>query len=248
MNTTPLKDFSGLDPDQLLEKSERIISSVCVNWTQDRTFKYKLNKNKEDSIYVDTFHKALYGEHWGARLSSLGNLSAKEKRKYFDGLMKYLVGSIGDISKSHTEYEKNYIHELVDYDIMPADLPQKSSTMSASGGYLVQLHYHFQFPLKKRVFYEMIYICKNEAQGSAYIISLPVDPICFPEKGAIGNVVGRYTSIEKIRFDENENKLTWIMCTCSSAGGLIPQWLTNFSLNHAIAKDVPSILSWIDSI
>lgn len=248
MNTAPLKGFSELDPDQLLEKSERIISSVNVNWTQDRTFKYKLNKEKQDSIHVDTFHKALYNEHWSARLSSLNNLSADEKRRYFDGLMKYLVGSIGDISKSHTQYEKNYIHELVDYDIMPAEFPQKSSIMSDSGGYLVELHYHFPFPLRKRVFYEMIYLCKNKAQDKAYIISLPVDPICFPEKGAIGNELGRYTSIEKISFDESKNELTWLMCTCSSAGGLIPQWLTNFSLNHAIAKDVPSILNWIDSV
>jgi len=169
----------------------------------------------------------------------------EEKRRYYSKLENYIVGSMTSLENTHTEYEKQYIHELVHYELKPITLKPNNDFETFT--YLARLEYKFPFPLKRRVFFELIHICKSRTESLSYIISLSIDPACFQNE-SLHMVHARYTSIEKISYDKSTNDLEWKMATCSSPEGSIPDWLSRLSINAAIAKDVPSFLNWSDSI
>lgn len=197
-------------------------------------------------VEVQTYHKkGLNSDRWSARSSNLSELDNASKKKYYLNIRKFIVGSMSDLEQTHTHYEKKYIHELVHFSLKPISLAPNKNFKSFS--YLAKLEYKFPFPLKRRVFYELIHICQSHDESESYIISLAVDPKRF-EDDTNNMVHGTYTSIEKICYNDSTSNLEWIMCTCSSPGGFIPNWLTKISMNAAIAKDVPSFLNWSDSI
>ncbi|ABN67488.2 hypothetical protein PICST_62209 [Scheffersomyces stipitis CBS 6054] len=244
MNLTPVENITTIDKSKLLVESSEIISKIESTWAKDKQFLYMLPKQKRN-IGVQTYHaNSLNGVHWSARVSDFKDFDSTAKSRYFKLLQKYILGSFTNNDLTHTHYEKEYIHELYDYDINKFDTPDNESA-----SYLVQLFYKFQFPLKKRVFYEYVHVFKEDNSNDAYVVSLPISPKLL-EKSEFNKeyVVGRYTSIEKISYDAESNDLKWIMCTCSTPGGSIPDWLTNMTINGAIAKDVPSFLNWVDTL
>ena len=109
------------------------------------------------------------------------------------------------------------------------------------------MFYKFQFPLKKRVFHVLVHIVKAKDLKEAFVITLALDQSLFENK-AHGFVLARYTSIEKIAFDEETNQLVWSMATCSSPGGYIPDIVTKMGLPPAVAKDVPHFLNWTSTL
>ena len=245
MNSIPLRSICDLDSEELCNQAKSITDSIEKIWKEDKTYTYKLNKSNCD-VNVQTYHNdRLNDDYWCARVSTLREISFEDRKEYFSKLEKYIVGSMSSLENTHTEYEKQYIHELVDYELKPLTLrPNKDFDTFT---YLARLEYKFPFPLKRRVFFELIHICKSRTESLSYIISLAIDPNCFQNKSS-QMVNARYTSVEKIFYDISTDDLEWKMATCSTPGGLIPGWLSKLSINTAIAKDVPSFLNWSDSI
>lgn len=245
MNSKPLKSVRDIDSEELSNQAKNIIDSIEKIWKQDKNYMYKLNKLNCD-VNVQTYHNdRLNDDYWCARVSRLKEINFKAKKDYFSKLEKYIVGSITCLEKTHTEYEKQYIHELVDYELKPITLTPNKDFDTFT--YLARLEYKFPFPLKRRVFFELIHICKSRTESLSYIISLAIDPNCFQIENS-QMVNARYTSVEKIFYDNSTDDLEWKMATCSNPGGSIPGWLSKLSINTAIAKDVPSFLNWSDSI
>ncbi|KAK6198003.1 uncharacterized protein RJT21DRAFT_156 [Scheffersomyces amazonensis] len=230
MNLSPIDNIKNLDSIQLVDEAEAIISSV-KNWKKDKQFDYVLNKRKSTPISIRTFtNDSLNGDFWCARVSNLTELTDKVRHTYYESLLKYLVGSLTDIKHTHTDFEKKYIHEIYDYKVIPYNLINESPNQTIS--YLTQVYYKLPFPLSKRVFYELVHIYKAHDNSVAYIISLAINPKNIKgSKDDSGFTIGRYTSIEKISFDEDTKKLKWIMATCSSPGGFLPDWVTKLSIS-----------------
>lgn len=245
MNSVPLKSITDLKSEHLTAEAEEIIKCIDKTWVKDKYFSYKLER-KLETVGVQTFHKdGLNGDYWCARHSTLNELNTGDRIAYCSKLYTYIVGSMESLTDTHTEYEKRYIHELKDFDLKEMTLTanEKYDTFT----YLARLYYKFPFPLKQRVFHELVHVCKSKTDSTVFIITLAIDPRCYAEE-SVNMVKARYTSIEQISFEEATNQLHWIMCTCSNAGGAIPNWLSKRSINAAIAKDVPCFLNWSDSI
>ncbi|CAG88092.1 DEHA2E12540p [Debaryomyces hansenii CBS767] len=245
MNSTPLKSISDLDSEDLCNQAKSITDSIEKTWKEDKKYTYKLNKLNSD-INVQTYHNdRLNDDYWSARVSALKEVSFNDRKEYFSKLEEYIVGSMNCLEKTHTEYEKQYIHELVDYELKPITLKPNKDFDTFT--YLARLEYKFPFPLKRRVFFELIHICKSRTESLSYVISLAIDPKFFQSESS-RMVNARYTSVEKIFYGNSTDDLEWKMATCSTPGGSIPGWLSKLSINSAIAKDVPSFLNWSDSI
>ena len=61
-----------------------------------------------------------------------------------------------------------------------------------------------------------------------------------------GVVLGRYSSVERIRLDPDGEKIEWIKATAFSAEGNIPQWATNAGLYKLVADDVKYFMEYIE--
>ncbi|KAK6456313.1 uncharacterized protein RJT20DRAFT_147912 [Scheffersomyces xylosifermentans] len=244
MNLDPI-DITKVNPTELLQDAKAILEKIESSWKKSKLFSYKLEKSHKE-VPVQTYNiDSLNGVSWCARVTDFKQFDSTTKLKYHQSMLKYILGSTSNLDQTHTEYEKEYIHELYDYKVSKLNLGSAEDGHSLT--YSVKLYYKFQFPLKKRVFYELVHIYRPEDSYDAYVISLAAKPEQFESSTDKGEfVVGRYTSIEKITFNAEGDTLKWTMCTCSTPGGLIPNWLTNASINGAIAKDVPSFLNWID--
>ena len=76
-------------------------------------------------------------------------------------------------------------------------------------------------------------------------MSIPID-LSSPEDEALAaleeeGVKGRCASLQRI-LELPGDKIEWRMATTSSAGGLIPQFVTDSVLPEAVSKVIPSIL------
>lgn len=239
MNSTPLKTIDYLDSQALLKESKQIIDSVTT-WKKSKLYNYDLVSGKK--VAVQTYTSTINNDYWCARDSSLKELS-HEKKQVYQNLLKYIVGSTVDQHKTHTEYETKYVDEIYDYKLEPASLKNSDENTITYKG---QMYYKFQFPLQRRIFHELVHIVKAKDESHAYVITLALDPSLFANKEP-SFVPARYTSIEKIAYDEDKNELVWSMATCSSPGGLVPDWITKMGLPPAVAKDVPHFLNWVAS-
>ncbi|CAH6719189.1 hypothetical protein CLIB1444_02S02916 [[Candida] jaroonii] len=222
MNSNPIKIQ---DPSKLIKEAKDIISKVST-WNKSKTYKHAF---KDQLIDVNTYTEDFNNDIWFARSSILDKqLTAKYKDKFF----KYLIGDL-DIKENHSTHEKEYIHEFFDYELKESD-----------NSYIMKAYYQLPFPMKRRLFYEWIHIERHEDE--AYLFSFSLDPEVFEEGKEIedGYVIGKYTSIEHIKIMDGE--LNWVMCTASTPGGLIPNWVSRMSIPGAISKDVPSFLNYID--
>jgi hypothetical protein len=75
-------------------------------------------------------------------------------------------------------------------------------------------------------------------------VSIPIN-LSSPEDEALAaleekGVKARYASVERI-LELPGDKVEWRMATASSAGGLIPQFLTDFALPEAVSKVILNI-------
>lgn len=241
MNCTPLTDLDDLSSVGLLSQAKQI-ALLIKSWKKARTFLLKVPQS--DNLVVDVHRKnSLNNDFWVARVTEFQEISVQSRKKVFDLLMRYVVGSTSDLSQSHTEYEVGYIHELVDCKLTPykfKDTAEDDDYDSIT--YLAEVDYQLQFPLKKRKFCNLVHIAKCKDANSAYVISLAVDPSVIGCKVESSFVQGSYTSVELVAWDPQTESLLWEMATCSNAGGNLPQWLAKLKLNGIIAKDVSSFL------
>lgn len=242
MNSRPLNDVSSLRSDQLLKEASTIMESIELSWTKGKRYSSeigKLNFPVQTQTYVN---ESLNNDYWAARVTVLDHSISEEiKAQIYSNLNTYIVGSLHNLVNTHTEYEKQYIHELYDYELKSFSL-NKTDENYESNTYMAKLYYKLPFPLKKRIFYELIHILLSKDGTHAYVISQAVEPSTMQETIQSGFVRGRYTSIEKVSYENGS--LKWLMTTCSDPGGSVPNFITKFSILGAIVKDVPSFLTW----
>lgn len=244
MNSSPKYiDPSNVNADKLKAEAMGIINSV-KNWSPNKRFdqnisfgSLKQRQPEQELITTNTFTSNVNDDFWVGRITVLPETLTSAFKDKFD---KYLIGPLPiDPNNNHTSHEKNYIHDLYDYQLKPID----------DNSYLVKTFYKLPFPLSKRVFYDYIYIVKEEKeddQSSALVISISIDPKNFEESSNSSQyTVGNYTSIEKVSV--KDGKLQWEMCTSSNPNGSIPNWVTRLSLPGAIVNDVPSFLKYCDN-
>lgn len=243
MNSTPRKTLQGLDSLSLISEAQSIISHV-KSWKKGGVYRSSVPQvNKE--VATRTYSTNLNNDHWVARYNDFEELSVSARLTLFRHLMKYSVGSTSDLQESHTEYEKGYIVELVDFNLSPFDL-ENSPTDYECFTYLAELNYNLGWPLKKRKFANLVLIAKAKDGQRGYVISLAIDPSLVPNLTPGPDYVNaQYTSVEEVMFDEDLGALDWTMATASDAKGNIPHWLANANINKVVAKDVPHFLNWV---
>lgn len=244
-NTTPLEDLSGLDSATIVNEAKYILELIDQNWKHGK--KYKFETASGLGITVPTYHNSkLNDDTWYARVYDFREFGDPLQDHYHELLFKYVIGSVEDLHAVHTEYEKDYIHQLSHYEVTPFKM--QGETPGTHISYLAQIYYKFSFPVKNRVFYELVHVFKP-SEYEAYVISLAVHPKNYERPGFDADyVTGRYTSIERVTYEPTTKKLNWTMATCLSAGGNIPGWLGKMKIAEAIAKDVPSFIDWTDSL
>lgn len=116
--------------------------------------------------------------------------------------------------------------------------------------YIVEMKHKLPFPLSERVFPELLVIAERAAGKEFVVVSIPINDMerspfaqYSKEKGV---VLGRYSSVERIRLGPDGGKIEWIMATASSAEGNIPQWATNAGLYKLVADDVKYFMEYIE--
>jgi len=143
------------------------------------------------------------------------------------------------LGRDHFVNEQQYI----------APLRRAEFMKKVDQGEIWALLYQFTPPIANRVFteFQLTYtetISENRRVG--LVVTLPFDPEGAEEileaKGS--PVHGMYVSVERVTELE-DGGVEWIMTTCSTPGGSIPQFVTERALPGQIAHDVPSLISWI---
>lgn len=238
MNSDPISEVE-FDSPSLIHEAKLIIDSVADGkWQQGKIFKTLVDIGDGDgghSVDVSTYTTTLNNKSWFSRSATLNKEVLEKKRKGFE---QCLIGSF-DLDKNHSYHEKQYIHELYDYEVKPVEVAKSGDN---GFSYLLKAYYRFPFPIKRRVFYELVHIVKSDDYDM--IVSVAIQPQFYGDNlGGNGFVVGNYNSVEIIYHGE---ELKWTMCTTSDPRGLIPNWLTKMSTPNAIAKDVPSFLNYLN--
>jgi hypothetical protein len=153
MNLSPIEDLSQLNSASLIKEADQIIESIESSWPKTSTHNYNLNNGTLVSVPV--YKTTLNNESWCARVSDFREFDDEFKNRYYDNFVKYIIGSLTDLTKTHSEYETKYVHEVYDYKVTPVEL---DGSTPGTLTYLLEAYYKFQFPLKKRVFYELIIV------------------------------------------------------------------------------------------
>lgn len=246
MNGQPLKSLEGYTSSQLVDQAAQI-AGLISSWKRAGTYSFAVPQAK-DKVAVDIYTKPdLNNDFWVARANHFAELDPQLRKHLWQQLDDFSIGSTSSLDKCHTQYEMEYIEELYDFNVHEYTLPSPPDGFDTMS-YLVELYYKLQAPLKRRKFYNLVHIARNRETGTAYVISLALDPSVVPDakqKDAPGAFVdAQYTSVEQLRYDEELDSLEWLMTTCSDAKGNVPQWLARLLINGVVAKDVPHFLKW----
>lgn len=243
-------DSFDIDPVNLIKEAVNLVDLVS-SWDAKKTYSFKLDGAEFRSpLKVQTFNKNISTSYWSARTTSFNGKSFTDSQRediwqYFS---KYLIGE----GASHTVFEQEYIHELESFkeEEVARNPSREVSDFYSFHSYAIEAIYKLQFPLKKRVFYELVLIYKNNTdeneEAKGYVVSIPIEPKLFNNKSSnlTSYVLARYASVEKVVYNKQKGTLNWTMCTRSSPGGNIPDFIANMSINGVISKDVPSFLNW----
>lgn len=239
LNLSIVTDPSTINGDDLIKEANAIVKEVPL-WTKGRDITRPGYKGQE--IKVPNFYKDFDGEHWAARSNDFSSCSDSVKEALYDAFVKYLAGDLKDMKKTHTEYEGKYVDELFDYKITPCEIRgDKTNSLT----YLIQSYYKLQFPLSKRMFYELVHVKMDPETRTGIVVQLPVSPKLFDTSKDAGFVVGGYTSVEKFWFSPDNKDLQWVVAMATDPGGYVPECITRMGLGPALTKDVPKFLNWL---
>ncbi|OBA23968.1 hypothetical protein METBIDRAFT_10169 [Metschnikowia bicuspidata var. bicuspidata NRRL YB-4993] len=242
MNSTPLKSLDTVTSSLLLENAAHI-ADLIQSWKAAGIYKYDVPQTQEKIEVGVRTKDHLNNDFWVARLNTFEELSPDGRKRLWEQLFKYSIGSTKDLQDCHTVHEQHYIEELYDFDISAytlEDTPEGYESFS----YLVETFYKLQWPLKRRRFSNLVHILKSTDERTAFVISIAVDPSLIPNATKDATLIdAQYTSVERLEYDGTN--LLWLMTTCSDAKGNVPQWLARSSINSVVAKDVPNFLKWV---
>lgn len=246
MNSTPIKSLEKIDSQSLIEEAQQIAAGVA-SWKKHSPYRFKVPQTSE-KVAVEIFTTDLNNDFWVARRNSFRELSGAGRKSLFEKLSDYSIGSVSELGKSHTEYEKHYIEELIDFNLTPFVLENPPKDYECFS-YLAELHYQLQWPLKKRTFTNLVHIAKSKDGLRGYVISVAVDPSLIPNFTADPDyVLAQYSSVEELVYNPEKDTLLWFMATASDAKGNVPLWLAKQSINGVVAKDVPHFLKWAATV
>lgn len=243
MNSQLVKSVEHLTSRGLVDEAAKIAQLVLASKSTE-TFQFKVPQ-APTKVVVHIHNQKFNNDDWAGRVNTFDELTDEAREELFAKLTKYSIGSLDDFSQCHTEYERSYIEELVDFRLHETALADPHPDFDV-GSYYVETYYKLQWPLKMRKFTNLLHIAKSKDGHSAYVIGVAVHPSVIPNsKGDDQYVLARYTSVELVQWDPDTKKLKWVMTTCSNAEGNVPQWLAKRSINGVIAKDVPHFLNWV---
>lgn len=253
LNCTPRPSLAGLTCDGLIAAAARVARSVSA-WDEPAVYRYSVPQAREKvATAVRVGRRAEGNDYWVARVNCFRELDAAGRRALFHHLMRYSIGSVSDLAQCHTEYERQYIPELVRSALAPvllAGAPAEYECFS----YLAALHYKLQWPLTRRRFCNLVLVARHRLGNSAYVISVAVAPAVAsgPDSPLVDApdsplVDAQYSAVEHVEYDPQADTLQWTMATCSDAKGSVPHWLARMSMNSVVAKDVEHFLEWVSS-
>lgn len=205
-----------MDRTKLLNESKSILDSV-TSWKPHKEYHHS-------AIPTILYTTNKNSEFWCCRKSIIPN-------EYQEGLLECIIGQPTKGS-THSDHEARYIKEIS--SITVDDIQEYEDGWS----YKLVADYDFGGLLSKRRFYELQQVYKFE--NCAYILSIPIDG---PSRNDY--IIGKYHSIERLSWGNQDGGVEWMMATTSDPGGYIPKWITKLSVPGAIAKDVPSVLNYI---
>lgn len=246
MNSIPRKTLQGIDSLSLIEEAQHILSRVKASKKATQyLFSVPQSVSKlATSIYTSTFNN----DYWVARHNDFSELSGAARKSVFGQLMDYSIASTSDLQQCHTEYEKQYIAQLVDFKCSPFLLENPPKDYDCFT-YLAELYYELLWPLKKRKFCNLIHIAKSRDGHRGYVISVAIDPSLIPNSSPDPAYVhAQYTSVEEVVYDPDRDTLDWTMVTASDAKGNVPPWLAKATINKVVAKDVVHFLRWVSTL
>ncbi|KAK9456855.1 hypothetical protein V1511DRAFT_515505 [Dipodascopsis uninucleata] len=166
---------------------------------------------------VTTYKTLLNGETWFARVS--------EHSESYDMFRK-------GIFENHSINELSYIPLLKDIRFVDG---------APSGWQGIVATYSMPGPLKEREFPEWLYAVEPDPNiHEFFIISIPAQ--LEVSKSAVR---ARYVAIEQIKEMPN-GKFQWIAAQVSDAGGILPRWIQDLSIERVIATDVGHYLTWAE--
>ncbi|KAF4616411.1 hypothetical protein D9613_008240 [Agrocybe pediades] len=111
------------------------------------------------------------------------------------------------------------------------------------------MFYKFQPPVSNRVFTELQVIHFSEAKPrTGIVVTIPID-ITSPEDAELAKleesgVKAKYACVERVMELPNGNT-EWRCATSGTAGGSIPDWLVEPTLEKKVAQDVPLFFEWL---
>lgn len=204
-------------------------ASTLIDSVSERHWKIVSTTTTLPDVKTTTYRRAIDSETWFARKSEVPD--SVLKFEYFrNGLLK-----------NHSPNEKEYIHAITSAIQISSDSGTSSDTAGSSRLEVWSMKYHLPWPTTDREFVESI-ITHDVSETEFLVISIAtVHPV---QKDYVR---ATYTSIERVRKVKGPRDVDvnqWSMCTTSSPGGNIPAWIANRETPKAIAKDVPSFITW----
>lgn len=233
IGVTTLQSFSEVSSEGLVREAHEILDNT--EWKPSKVFPC------EGMADIQTSVGQFNSVKWHMRLTE-----AEDKNsELYDWLKTVLAGSFEPQhyeSDNHTLHEKQYIAEVKDIDLKFTY--ELQNTFHKSITYLARVYYSFSFPVLNRVFYELVHVVDETDQF--LIIQVPVEPTQFFDPVRLVRdrdyIVGKYSSVEAVTKGD---VLSWRMATASQPGGMIPKWITQFSMDKVIAHDCTAILDYV---
>lgn len=220
----PIKLSEVPSEDAILTAGKEILAS-SVNWKQGKTYQ----KVVKTSTYFQSSKDAGGGAKWVCRFSE----HTREEGTFDEFWDK--------LGKNKAENEMQFMSDIKKVQLVKSLSPDAE---------VWTLYYKFNPVMSPRVFtvLQVKQLGEVDSKREGVIVSIPID-LSSPEDEDLAaleekGVKGRYASVERI-LELSEDKVEWRMATTSSAGGLIPQFLTNSALAETVAKDVPLFLKWM---
>jgi len=219
----PIKP-SDIPSEDLILATAKDILAATGNWKQGKT----LRKVIKTCTY-STSPKG--GTKWACRIS---------EHTRDEGTFDEFWNGLGT---NKAENEMQFIPDLKRIKLL------KSLSPNAE---IWTLYYELGAVLSPRVFtvLQVKQLSEVDSKREGIIVSIPItlsspedeDLAALEEKG----VKGRYASVERI-LELPGDKVEWRMAAASSAGGLIPQSITDFVMPEAVSRDVPLFLKWLQT-
>ena len=241
MNSTPISTYPNClemraQADNLMERVDE--------WKPSKTHTYTVRANCQEEpveLRVETRHTHINDDYWAVRVTHFDHLPAAVVEEFARKLDNYAIGLVADHAKCHTEFERQYMDSIVNAETELSRVPgQDDSTAST---YLSKVKYDFGAFLAHRTFYNLVYVSKTNEYHE--IIQLPIQEQMWSLTKPKGpETIGKYALVERLIYDADSKKLSWIMMTTLSAGGFVPNFLVNHKLCSVIAEDVPKFFDW----